>query len=161
MITTLSTITTWHSQRSLKWYTYLGRFWDFNPQGPQQLRCWKWRLLFSVLHPNTEHRDSLWDIVDVTELERGENGGLRTTVEDGNYNNAGLSINPVAWPYAVWRHTAWESKPQAKGDWLDLNGIKKWEGGFLSLYRSCVHTLPTHIYVQTPCKSGFCIIGAL
>ncbi len=52
MITTLSTITTWHSQRSLEWYTYLGRFWDFNPQGPQQLRCWKWRLLFSVLHPN-------------------------------------------------------------------------------------------------------------
>jgi len=23
-----------------------------------------------------------------------------------------------------------------------------------------IHTVPTHIYVQTPCKSEFCIIGA-
>ncbi len=38
--------------------------------------------------------------------------------------------------------------------------LKKGAGGFLSL-GGCVQTLPTHIYVQTPRKSEFCIIGAL
>ncbi len=48
------------------------------------------RLLCSVLHPNTEQGDCLRDIVDVTELKRGENGGQLTTTEGGNYGNAGL-----------------------------------------------------------------------
>ncbi len=41
-------------------------------------------------------------------LERGENGGQRTTAEVGNYSNAGLSINPCGpgRPYAVWCHIA-------------------------------------------------------
>ncbi len=159
MITTLSTITTWHSQRSLEWYTYLGRFWDFNPQGPQQLRCWKWRLLFSVLHPNTAPGllvRHCWRYRARARRKWRTAYNRKETI-----TMQGCQSTPVAWPYAVWRHTAWESKPQAKGDWLGLKGIKNWEGGFLSLYRGCVHTLPTHIYVQTPCKSGFCIIGAL
>jgi len=40
----------------------------------------------------------------------------------------------------------------------DLWGLKKNKkelGEFLSLYGGCVHTLPTHIYAQTPCKSKF------
>ncbi len=33
--------------------------------------------------------------------------------------------------------------------------------GFLLLQGGCIHTLPTHIYVQTQCKNGFCIEGTL
>ncbi len=40
-----------------------------------------------------------------------ENGGQCWTAE--GEGNAGLSINPRAPAYAMWRHTAWESKRQA------------------------------------------------
>jgi len=34
-------------------------------------------------------------------------------------------------------------------------------GGFLPLLGGCVHTLPTHFVVQTPCKIKIFIIGSL
>ncbi len=60
-VKTLSTVTTWHSQRSLEWYTYLGRVWGTLPWKIKVNHSVlsssdvgrKWRLLCAVLHPNT------------------------------------------------------------------------------------------------------------
>ncbi len=103
MFKMLNTITAWwHSQQSLEWYTYLGRFWGALPWKMKVIHSVlsssdvgrKWRLLCSVLHPNTEHRDCLRDIVDVTAARARKNGGQRTA-DGGSYSDAGLSITPV------------------------------------------------------------------
>ncbi len=36
-------------------------------------------------------------LLTLQQLERGQNGGQRTTAESGNYSNAELSIKPL-WP---------------------------------------------------------------
>ncbi len=45
-------------------------------------------------HPNTKHRDCLWDIVDVTACSSAEKIKDSVTAEGRNDSNAGLSINP-------------------------------------------------------------------
>ncbi len=104
MFKMLNTITAWwHSQRSLEWYTYLDRFWGASPWKMKVIHSVlsssdvgrKWRLLCSALHPNTEHGDCCETLLMLQLLERGKNGGQRTTADGRSYSDAGLSITPV------------------------------------------------------------------
>ncbi len=92
---------TWHSQRSLEWCTYLGRFWGALP--------WKMKVIHSVLSSSDvgEIEDSYVQSYIQTQstgiacetllmlqlLERWEKKDS-LTAEGGNYSSAGLSINP-------------------------------------------------------------------
>ncbi len=105
-VKTLSTITTWHSQRSLEWCTYLGRFWGALP--------WKMKIIHSVLSSSDVGRK--WRLLcSVLQLlECRENGGQLTTAEGETM--------------------AIQGSQSAYWDWLGLKGIKKLGvGGFLSL----------------------------
>ncbi len=96
----LSIITTWLSKKSLEWYTYLGRFWGTLPSKMKVIHSSfsssdvgrKWRILCSVVHPNTEHGIACETLLMLQLLKRWENKGQLLTTANGW--NAGLSIKP-------------------------------------------------------------------
>ncbi len=87
----LSIITTWLSKRSLEWYTYLGRFWGTLPSKMKVIHSSlsssdvgrKWRILCSVVHPNTEHGIACETLLMLQLLKRWENKGQLLTTANG------------------------------------------------------------------------------
>ncbi len=140
------------TQRSLEGYTYLCRLWGTLPwknlSNPQAS---------SAAQTMGENEDSYVQAYIQTQstglnaemtlqlLKRRENEGQRNRW--GQKTIAGRAVNQTLWPRPLKYHTAVSIKTAGLVRLTWFRGIKKMRSAFFSL--------PTHIYVQTPRKSGF------
>ncbi len=116
-------------------------------------------LLCSLLYPTTKHLSRLGAILVYTR------SGVETMANCSQLTQGGSKVKRHCQSTIVGGALVCETPHSQEAEngliWergYYLYGLKKKTlGGFLSIQDVCVQTLPTHIYVQTTCKSEFCI----